>query len=65
MRLRRALRNSFYDYFALRLNDDGKLTKVGEFGAYVFGKQVGQLQKREFHLIQAGEPIDMFPMYKQ
>ena len=41
--------DSFYDYFALRLNDNGKLTKVGEFGAYVFGRKVGKLEKRQFH----------------
>ena len=51
----------FHDYVALRQGDDGKWTKAGEFGAYFFGEKVGELCKRDFHLAQAGEPIEMTP----
>jgi hypothetical protein len=48
----------FDDYIAMREQDDGTFVKVGEFGAYAFGEDCGELPEREFHLLQAGERID-------
>lgn len=47
----------FNDYVAMRKQSDGTYLKVGEFGAYNFGVPCGKLDERNFHLLQAGEPI--------
>lgn len=48
----------FNDYFAVRKQEDGKYKIVGKFGAYVFGRDIGTLTERDFHLLLAGESID-------
>ena len=53
----------FHDYIALRKYGDGKMIKFGEFGAYPFGVEIGKLDKRSFHLVQAGEPIEFTGLY--
>ncbi len=47
----------FDNYVAMRKQTDGSFTKVGRFGAYAFGESCGELQERDFHLLQAGEKI--------
>lgn len=49
----------FHSFVALRPNDGGGWRVVGEFGAYGFGAKLAVLAKREFHLAQAGEVIEM------
>lgn len=49
----------FDNYVAMRQRDDGMYEVVGEFGAYIFGESCGELSKRDFHLLQAGEPISV------
>lgn len=47
----------FDDYVAMRQREDGMYEKVGEFGAYAFGEPCARLEKRDFYLLLAGEPI--------
>ena len=48
----------FSDYVVMRkVKGNGKVRMVGKFGAYNFGKRIGTLRKKNFHLLQAGEAI--------
>lgn len=48
----------FSDYVAMRKTAKGTYEMVGKFGAYNFGKPVGELSDRDYHLLQAGEEIE-------
>ena len=48
----------FDDYIIVRKNANNKWQKVGEFGAYFFGKLLYRLSVRAYHLLLAGEEID-------
>lgn len=52
----------FHSFVALRPVEGGRWRVVGEFGAYGFGAKLAVLDKRAFHLAQAGEAIDMPPL---
>lgn len=48
----------FSNYIVMKKTKErGKVRMVGKFGAYNFGKKVGTLRKKNFHLLQAGEII--------
>ena len=47
----------FHKYVAIRQKEDNRFVKVGDFGAYVFGKPLFTLDERTFHLVCAGEPV--------
>ncbi len=49
----------FNNYAAMRIQENGAYKMVGEFGAYCFGESIGELSKRDFHLLQAGEEITL------
>lgn len=49
----------FHRYVAVRPRKDGKLVRVGSFGAYIFGEPICTLDERTFHLACAGEPIEL------
>jgi len=48
----------FHNYVAIR-RENGKYKKVGKFGAYIFGKKICKLKDRTYHLILAGEEIEL------
>lgn len=47
----------FNDYIAIRKQPNGMYKVVGEFGAYTFGEMEKKLDKREYHLLMAGEEV--------
>ena len=49
----------FHTYISVRKTKDGRYVRVGEFGAYIFGKEVCTLSERKFHLICAGELVEI------
>ena len=55
----------FYYYTAMRKQLSGVYKNVGSFGAYVFGEKCGELPDRDFHLLLAGELIDIKAEVKQ
>ncbi|MBK6616515.1 hypothetical protein [Ottowia sp.] len=49
----------FHDYVALRPSEGGLWVVAGEFSAYGFGAKLGVLEKKAFHLAQAGLAIEL------
>ena len=50
----------FYHYVALRKQENGQYIRVGKFGGYIFGAEIGEpLDERTFHLACAGEPVTL------
>ena len=55
----------FHDYIALKKLGNGKYKMYGKYGAYGSGNKICEIDNRTYHLLQAGEEVEIEELDKQ